>query len=312
MDFIFSAALWVVSGVIALVILGQFLVIVEQQTVGIVQTLGKFSRVISPGFHFVFFPIQQIAGRLSLKIEAVPATVEVKTSNNMFVELPVTLMIKVQEANAADAFYKLKDPHDQIRSWVLNTVRSIAANMTLEEMFTDRQKIADSVSSELGQKLTGFGYELEGVLVDQPSVDKSVQASFNRVVEATRLKEAAEAEAEAARIKTVKQAEAEADAQRARAQGLADSRELLAKGMKQSLAQLEGVEPEAALQVLLETNRIDALREVGKHGNLVVLDLKSGGDYTGSLLPLLKDRTGRAVSANHSSQASQAHPVEQH
>ncbi|KLR57837.1 SPFH domain-containing protein [Diaphorobacter sp. J5-51] len=280
---------WVLAIFAFLVVGFQFLVVVQQQTVGIVQTLGKFSRVISPGFHFVFFPIQQVAGRLSLKIEAVPATVEVKTSNNMFVELPVTLMIKIQEVNAADAFYKLKNPHDQIRSWVLNTVRSIAANMTLEELFTDRQRIAESVSKDLGQRLGGFGYELEGVLVDQPTVEKSVQASFNRVVEASRLKEAAVAEAEASRIKTVKQAEAEADAQRARAQGLADSRELLARGMSHSLSQLEGVDPQIALQILLETNRIDAMRDVGKQGNLIVLDLKSA-DHNTALLPLLASR----------------------
>lgn len=271
-------------GVAALVYLSKTLVIVHEQTVGIVETLGRFTRVIDSGFHFVFFPLQKVAGHLSLKIESVSDTVEVKTSDNMFVALPVTLMMKVREDNAQDAFYKLHDAHDQVRSWVLNAVRSCSANMTLEDLFKDRERITDSVSRDLSVKLGGFGYQLDGVLVDQPTVDKSVQASFNRVVEALRLKEAAVAEADAARIKTVNQAEAEADAQRARAKGLADSRMLLAEGMKASLDKFEGIAPEAALQMLLETNRIDALREVGKHGNLVLMDLKDGADTTRALL----------------------------
>lgn len=81
----FAPMLVVLVGLVVLA--ARFLVIVEQQSVGIVQTLGKFSRVIRPGFHFVIFPIQQVAGRLSLKIESVPATVEIKTSDNMFVKV---------------------------------------------------------------------------------------------------------------------------------------------------------------------------------------------------------------------------------
>ena len=82
--------------------------IVEQQTVAIVQTLGRYARTLTPGLNWIWIPFQQTAGKLSLKIESVPATVEVKTLDNMFVALPVNLMIQVEAENAADAFYKLK------------------------------------------------------------------------------------------------------------------------------------------------------------------------------------------------------------
>ncbi|MCB6185184.1 SPFH domain-containing protein [Leeia sp. TBRC 13508] len=269
--------------------------IVEQQTVSIVQTLGRYSRTLAPGLNWIFIPFQQIAGKLSLKIESVPATVEVKTLDNMFVALPVNLMIQVEPERAADAFYKLQEPHEQVRAWVLNTVRSVAASMTLEDMFKDREKIVGEVRHMLTTKLSEFGYLLEGVLIDQPTVSLEVQSSFNRVVAATREKEAAQQEAEAAMIRTVKQAEAEAEAQRQRAKGLADSRKLLAEGLKESLLEFSGVPPHEAISILLETNRIDALREIGKHGNLVVLDLQKTDEQTAALMPLLSSLKKKAA-----------------
>ena len=72
--------------------------------------LGRYSCTLEAGINWICVPFQLSAGRLSLKIESVPATVEVKTSDNMFVSLPVNLMIQVEPQNAKDAFYKLQNP----------------------------------------------------------------------------------------------------------------------------------------------------------------------------------------------------------
>lgn len=258
---------------VAIAVLG--IRIINQQTAAVVETLGRYSRVLEPGLNWIFFPFQRVTGMLSLRIDEVQSTVEVKTSDNMFVSLPVSLMIRVTPERASHAWYKLQNPSAQISTWVLNTIRAIAASMTLEDLFKDRDYLVTQVEKALSAKLEEFGYVLEAVLVDQPTVSGDVQASFNRVVAAKREREAAEQEAEAMRIKTVRQAEAEADAQRARAKGLADSRKLLAEGLRESLADFEKfhVNSAEALTVLLETNRIDAMRDIGKHGNLVLLDV---------------------------------------
>lgn len=278
-----ALAVWLLAGVR----------IVEQQSVVIVQFLGRYSCTLEAGINWIFVPFQLSAGRLSLKIESVPATVEVKTSDNMFVSLPVNLMIQVEPQNARDAFYKLQKPHEQVRAWVLNTVRSIAAGMTLEEMFNDRERVVNEVRGLLTAKLSEFGYRLEGVLIDQPMVSAEVQSSFNRVVAATREKEAALQEGEAIKIRIVKQAEAEADAQRERAKGLADSRRILAAGLQESLSGFATIPQNTALALLIETNRIDALRESSKHGNLILMDLGKADGAQKALIPLLKGLKNR-------------------
>lgn len=262
--------------------------IVPHQKVYIVQTFGKYTGNLLPGLNWILFPVQMVAGKLSLKIDAIPAPVEVKTKDNMFVSLPVTLMVHVSKEKPDQAFYRLEHPQEQIRTWGLTAVRSIAAGMTLEEMFQDREIIVNSVKEQLAEKLDSFGYELDTVLIEQPTVSQDVQDAFNRVIAAKRAREAAEQEAEANKILTVKQAEAEAEAQVRRAEGIAKSRTVLAEGLKESLAKFVDIPHSEALAVLLETNRLDALREVGKHGNLVLLDLKAEGSHT-ALLPLLRE-----------------------
>lgn len=266
--------------------------IVDHQTLIVVETLGKFSGILKPGLNLILYPFQLPAGKLTLKIREIKTRVEVKTSDNMFVSLPVNLMVQVCASRANDAWYKLSNPEQQISSWVLNTIRGVAAGMSLEDLFKDRNHVVGQVETDLSSKLEEFGYLLAAVLVDQPTVSDDVQASFNRVVTAKREREAAEQEAEAMRIKTVRQAEAEAEAQRARAKGLADSRKLLAEGLRESLVEFEKnqIGAHEALSVLLETNRIDAMRDVGKHGNLVLMNMSA--ESTGGALLGLTARSG--------------------
>jgi regulator of protease activity HflC (stomatin/prohibitin superfamily) len=286
--------------------------IVKQQTVEIVETLGKYTRVIHPGLNWILYPIQRVAGSVTMKIWSVQHIVEVKTKDNMFVALPVDIMIQAEEIKADKAFYKLQSPAAQIGSWVLNTVRSAAAAMTLDELFTNRTEIAQTVKAHVGATLTEFGYRIENVLVDQPTVSESVQQSFNRVIVAQREKEAAELEGDATKIRMVRQAEAEAEAQQRRAEGMAKSRETLAKGLSESLAMFESIPADESLAMLMQLNKIDAMRDVGKHGNLILMDMGSGDSGTHAtaaqmtaLLARLNAPTARAKKADDDQEVPQ-------
>lgn len=261
--------------IVAVIYAGLGIRIVQQQTAKVVETFGRFSKVMNSGLNFIFVPFQTVAGTVDLRIIEVRSEVNIKTVDNVFVDLPVNIQLRVDTDKVSEAFYKLAEPHKQISTWVLNAIRSISSTMSLEDMFKDRNKIVDDVTSQLSDKLSGYGYVLEAVLIDQPTVTGAVQESFNRVVAAKRLAEAAEQEGKAEKIKLVAIAEAEAEAQRERAKGLADARKTLADGIAESVDVFEkkGVAANEAIQLLTEINRIDAMREVGKHGNTILVDL---------------------------------------
>lgn len=246
--------------------------IVRQQQILIVETLGRFTRTLHPGFNWIFWPFSQVAGTVSLMVNSIESSVEIKTKDNMFVTLPINLMYQVKEEKASNSFYKLHNPSVQINAWVLNVIRSTAAQMNFEELFEDRTKITREVEQDLAVRLEEYGYQIISTLIDQPSVPENIQATFNGVIAATREQEAAVQQAKANKIKIEAVAAAEAEAQRLRAQGVADSRLILARGFKDAAAEFDGVSLEGSLEFLLSVNRMDMLRDIGSHGNLI-LDL---------------------------------------
>lgn len=262
--------------------------IVSHQQKAIVERFGKYSRTLSSGFNWVIPGIEHIKAQISLRIHEIKSVVEVKTSDNQFVSLPVSIMI-VPGEDVADAFYKLDKPSEQIRTWVLNSVRSIANNMSLEELFSDKEHIVNEVRKVISTKISGYGYKIEAVLVDQPSVSPEVQHSFNRVVAAKREAEAATQEGLAAKIKAIAVAEAEAESMRIRAKGMSDARAALAQGMSESARVLstQGISYDKVIETLVELNRLDTLREVGNAGNTILVDLGSSKDKSDALLTLL-------------------------
>lgn len=249
--------------------------VVSQQTVCIVETFGKYSGILRPGLNVIApLGISQIVDKIDLRITEKKVMVEVKTRDNAFVVLPTSLMLKVDPDKIWEAYYKLDKPIEQVSRWVLNSVRAGAATLTLNEVFEDREKIRKHIKDELADKVSEFGYILEDILIDQPTVSDELQKASNRVVEAQRMQEAATAEAEANRTKITKAAAAESEAQVLRAQGIAKARNELVNGLNENIKAIKesGVPTSEVLDLLLTINRYDAMRDVGSNKNLIIMD----------------------------------------
>ena len=264
--------------VIALVVitLGLSARVIRQQTVGIVERLGKYHTTLKPGLSFLVPGIDHIVEHVDLRVREHTSVIDVKTADNMFVQLPVALMLKVVDARAEDAYYKLTD-EGMVTTWVLNTLRATTAKMKLSDLYEDRTRLAADVKDELTASMGDYGYEIVNVLVDQPSVSLDVQASFNRVVSSQREKEAAVQEAEAKKIRIVGEATAEAESQKLRAQALADARSILVEGLTTALAKAKdtGIPEAEIMQLLVETNRLDTIKYASEHGRLVLMDVRN-------------------------------------
>jgi regulator of protease activity HflC (stomatin/prohibitin superfamily) len=262
---------------IGLAVCSSCFVVVRQQTVAVVETLGKFSQTLPAGLHIILpRPISRVVHVAQLRIREIKTEVEVKTADNMFVKIPAALMIQVSEKHVHDSYYKLGNPVEQMGRWIINTLRSVAASMKLEDLYTDREKIVKEVTEHLASKALEFGYRIEGVLVDQPTVPTDVQHSFNRVVASEREREAAKQEAEANRIRIVAAAEAESEGQIRRAEGLAKSRKILVDSLEENIKTIRdtGANVEAAMDLLLQVNRLDTIRDASHNKNLILMDLR--------------------------------------
>ena len=115
--------------------------IVKQQSAAVVERFGKFVSVRQSGLQLKIPIIDNVAGRLSLRIQQLDVVVETKTKDDVFVKLKVSVQYKILPNNVYDAFYKLDFPQDQITSYVFDVVRAVVPKMRLDDVFEKKDEI---------------------------------------------------------------------------------------------------------------------------------------------------------------------------
>jgi len=270
------------------------LVCVRTQEVGIVEDLGQFKKLIEPGFHFVCFPIQQVAGTLSLRIQQLDVSCETKTKDNVFVRVEVAVQFRVITESAYDAYYRLSDPRGQIQSYVFDVVRSTVPRMELDEAFASKKQIAESVGDQLEVVMKDYGYEILNTLVTDLSPDARVKASMNEINASKRLKEAASHKAEADKVQQVKAAEADAEARYLSGLGVARQRKAIVTGLQSSISEFEndvdGVTSKDVMDILVLTQYFDTLTAVGANNLILEHEPASVASLQSQVNKTLKNR----------------------
>lgn len=269
-------------------------VCVRTQEVGIVEDLGQFKRLIDPGFHCVLWPIQQVAGTLSLRIQQLDVTCETKTKDNVFVRVEVAVQFRVITESAYDAYYRLSDPRGQIQSYVFDVVRSTVPRLELDEAFASKREIAEATGLQLETVMKDYGYEILNTLVTDLSPDARVKASMNEINASKRLKEAASHKAEADKVQQVKAAEADAEARYLSGVGVARQRKAIVQGLQHSISEfssdVDGVSSKDVMDILVLTQYFDTLGAVGANNLILEHEPASVGSLQAQVNKTLKNR----------------------
>lgn len=242
-------------------------VCVKTKEVAVVEDLGQFRTLLQSGLHFIPFPISQVTGSLSLRIQQLDVVCETKTKDNVFIRVEVAVQFRVIPEAAYDAYYRLSDPRGQIQSYVFDVVRSTVPRLELDEAFASKDEVAAATMDQLQSVMKDYGYEILNTLVTDLSPDARVKASMNEINASKRLKEAASHKAEADKVQQVKAAEADAEARYLSGLGVARQRKAIVKGLQASISEfseeVDGVTSKDVMDILLLTQYFDTLKDVG-------------------------------------------------
>ena len=248
---------------------------VKQQSMAVLERLGRFTSIKGPGLHFKVPFIDKVAGKMSLKVRQLDVNVETKTKDNVFVKLKVGVQYVVGQDSDYDAFYKLANADEQINSYIFDVVRAEVPKMKLDDVFERKDDIANAIKSELQEAMDNYGYRIVRALVTDIDPDATVKSAMNRINAAEREKLAAEYEGEADRIRIVAKAKAEAESKRLQGQGIADQRREIAKGLEESVDILNsvGINSQEASALIVVTQHYDTLQSMGENvnSNLIML-----------------------------------------
>lgn len=286
MDVLFSSLpILILVGVVVLSFFGLWF-IVKQQTAVIVERLGRFHSVRNSGFHLKIPFIDQIAGRMSLKIQQLDVVVETKTKDDVFVKLKVSVQYVVIREKVYDAFYKLDNPYNQITSYVFDVVRAEVPKLRLDDVFEKKDDIAIAVKSELQESMNEYGFDIIKTLVTDIDPDEQVKHAMNRINASEREKVAAQYEGDAQRILIVEKAKAEAESKRLQGQGIADQRREIARGLEESVNVLNkvGINSQEASALIVVTQHYDTLQAVGTMNNSNLILLPNSPQAAGDML----------------------------
>jgi len=306
--FDFSTLVFIVLLVLALVVVIKAIAIVPQQNAWVVERLGKFDRVLSPGAGFVIPFIERVSYKHSLKEIPldVPSQVCITRDNT---QLQVDGVLYFQVTDPMRASYGSSNYISAITQLAQTTLRSVIGKMELDRTFEERDIINTSIVAALDEAALNWGvkvlrYEIKD-LTPPNEILRSMQAQITAEREKRALIAASEGRrqeqiniATGEREAAIARSEGEKQAQINQAQGEAAATLAIAEATAQAVTQVAaairqpgGLE---AVNLRVADQYVDAFANVAKQGNTLILpaNLADMGSMIASAMTIVKAAPG--------------------
>ena len=151
---------------------------ISQGETGFIERCGQFHRSAEPGCHCLWpCCCERVAGVVSLRLQQLDVTCETKTHDNVFLTVVTSVQYQAQEGNIVETFYRLTNPHEQIRAYVEDTVRSTVPSISLDDVFEQKDHIAKSIGESLSETMNEFGFIIVKALVTDIVPDARVKVA---------------------------------------------------------------------------------------------------------------------------------------
>ena len=284
--------------VLILLIMGGAFFVVQQQNAYIIERLGKYNRIVGPGFHFKIPVLERVAAKVGMRTNQIDFRIDAKTKDNVTVTMDIAAQYHVRyDQDGAGhrgngeyrSYYMLSEPINQMRAYLIDALRSAVPGYTLDEVFDKKDSIASDVNATVSAMMREYGYDLVSTLITSIGLPPDVEQSMNKINSAQRERIAAQSLAEAERIKIVTEAKASAEAMEEAGRGIAAQRKAIADGIAESLEVIKqsGVSTNEANELFLFTQWTDMMSEFAKKGNTSTVVLPSDFRETANMFDQL-------------------------
>ncbi len=187
--------------------------IVPQGEEWVVERLGKFAGVLSPGLHIINPVFSRVSYKVTTKdiILEIPQQ-EVITADNAVILANAVAFIKV--SNIERAVYGIENFREAMRNMVQTNLRSIIGGMELNHALTSRDRIKSELKSAIADEALDWGLTVKSVEIQDIKPSSNMQDAMERQAAAERERVAVVTEAEGAKQSLILNAEARLEAAR--------------------------------------------------------------------------------------------------
>ena len=264
-----SFPFWLIAFVVIAITIFRAIRVVPQQTVLVIERLGKFHEVLQPGLNIVIPFVDRVAYRHDLREVPmdVPPQVCITRDNT---QLQVDGILYFQVTDAKLASYGSSNYRMAITQLAQTTLRSVIGRMELDKTFEERDQINASVVSALDEAAATWGVKVLRYEIKDLTPPAEILRAMQAQITAEREKRAVIATSEGGRQQQINLAEGARDAAIARSQG-------------EQQSQINYAQGEAAAIIAVAEATAQALRKVGEAitapGGLQAVNLRVAEQY---------------------------------
>jgi regulator of protease activity HflC (stomatin/prohibitin superfamily) len=266
---------WIISGVVALFMLTGIR-IVRPIEKGVVETLGKYTRLAEPGFNYIVPIIQRmvIVNTTERMTEIDSQEMITEDKLNATVDLVVYYKVGKDENSIKNSLYEVNNFRDQIVILAQTTARNVIGGMLFKDVNSERNKLNNNLAEIMRKETKGWGVQIIRVELKEIIPPQNVQNTMNSVLMAENAKRAAidtatatETQADGVKRAKIKEAEGSRQAMILEAQGKSEAFDLVNKAFKGNAKDLKQLE---VLQASLQNNSKIIITEKGISPQLII------------------------------------------
>jgi regulator of protease activity HflC (stomatin/prohibitin superfamily) len=174
----------VIIGILILSSLKQ----INQYERGVRFTMGKYSGIMEPGWR-ILIPVFQSFKKVDIRVKAVDVP-DQKAITRDNVSVTVNAVIYYKVAFAEKAVIEVENFFYAISQYAQTTMRNIVGSVTLDELLSKRDEIADRIKDIVDKETDEWGIKVNNVELKDVSLPESMERTIAKQAEAEREKRA--------------------------------------------------------------------------------------------------------------------------
>ena len=273
----------IVFGVIILlifVVISKSIRIIPESEMYVIERLGKYSRTLDSGLHFLNPILDSVSKKVSLKEQVVDFDPQaVITKDNATMEIDTVVYYQITDPKLYT--YGVERPLSAIENLTATTLRNIIGDMTVDETLTSRDVINGKMRLELDEATDPWGIKVNRVELKSILPPIEIKTAMEKEMKAEREKRAKVLEAQAQKESAILVAEGEKTAAILRAEAKKEESIREAEGKARAILALKEAEAEG-IRIL---NSSSPTKEILALRSLESLEKVSQGEATKIFIP---------------------------
>jgi len=254
--------------------------VVNQNTVLVIEFLGKFRRIMHAGLNIKIPILEGVREMVSMRQQNFSLEGKYPSKDKVIVDVTTNLIYRVNDApdGIMKYTYALENRAASVGAIIENSLRTYVAKETHEGILEKKEELALHIRTDLEKQYEEWGMIISSFQITNVSFPETITNAMSEVVASEQLRKAAENKGEAVKIQAIKEAEGERERKRLQGEGIALEREAISMGLQKSVEIVQkatGGTSQEIMSILTLTQYLDTLKSIGLSDNSKVIFVDS-------------------------------------